>query len=299
MIFRRGRTNDNVVGTNPFTERGFIVSAVLIGVVLLSGIIVVLSGSDKASSSDVAAPAEALPVLPALAECPGQTGERPAATPSASASAASPGTARPEGSTSPSGAPVPTASAENAAPDDAATNPADVGNVMWSRFNGVAVPFSETAGPLAANGDVARCYAHTPTGATIAAVQISVRYRFSPDWRNIMQHQMQPEPSRDAAIEIRERTAAAVGKATTEIVEERLRQVVGYQIVSYSEEAAMISIVSADSSGKALVSSLYSMVWLDGDWKLRVQATSAAAVTSTRVDSLLGYIAWGESAVRP
>ncbi|TDC69803.1 hypothetical protein E1200_07215, partial [Actinomadura sp. GC306] len=55
--------------------------------------------------------------------------------------------------------------------------------VYWKRFEGVALPFSSSVGPLEVKGDVARCYEHTPRGALFAAVQISVRLDRSARWR--------------------------------------------------------------------------------------------------------------------
>ena len=43
--------------------------------------------------------------------------------------------------------------------------------ITWQLYQTVALPYSNTAGPMIVDGGVARCYAHDPLGALLAASQ--------------------------------------------------------------------------------------------------------------------------------
>jgi hypothetical protein len=102
------------------------------------------------------------------------------------------------GTTSP-GSPSTTANAgpttiPQAAPDD----------VTWTLFQTVALPVSPTAGPRTVGTSTATGYAHTPTGALVAAVQIPARKLVAPDWRSVVDQQVVAGPARDAYIKARQ-----------------------------------------------------------------------------------------------
>lgn len=263
---RRDRSPGPAVGGNPFTERGFVLSGGLLGVGVLCGVLAVFtaSGDGSKNSADSAAPAAtaALRQLPPLENCPA--------------------------------APAPT--------DPNAANGESPNNASWSSYRGLFVPFSNTSGPLAAQGDVARCFAHSQAGALMAAVHISARYALAPDWQAVGQYQMVANSDRDAAMQ---RRAAAMGSvsvdpsAGTQLDPQRVRQVTGYQVVSYTDTEATVRILTATPSGGTSVSSMYAMVWVDGDWKLRLQPGGSTSMATQEVDSPAGFTAWSQSAGRP
>ncbi len=74
--------------------------------------------------------------------------------------------------------------------------------VTWQLWQSVALPFSKAAGPQIVQGNVARCYAHTPTGALLAAVQIQYRLGISSNWRQIADTQIMPGPGRNVFIRL-------------------------------------------------------------------------------------------------
>ncbi|SFT20863.1 hypothetical protein [Streptomyces sp. ok210] len=59
----------------------------------------------------------------------------------------------------------------------------------WAPVSTVAVPTSKTAGPAVVDGDVAECFAHSPTGALFAAAQIGTRYAFTKNWETVVEKQ--------------------------------------------------------------------------------------------------------------
>jgi len=175
------------------------------------------------------------------------------------------------------------------------------GNVSWSSYRGLFVPFSNTSGPLAAQGDVARCFAHTQTGALMAAVHISARYALAPDWEAVGHYQVVADTARDAAMQRRAAAMRSVDPSagTGRLDPQRVRQVTGYQVVSYTDAEATVRILTATPSGGTLVSSMYSMVWADGDWKLRLQPNGSTSMATQEVDSPAGFTAWSQSAGQP
>ncbi|UGQ09677.1 hypothetical protein LO772_22505 [Yinghuangia sp. ASG 101] len=261
---RRDRQPASAVGGNPFTERGFILSGGLLGVGVLCGVLAVFTasgnGSKNSADSASATVTAPLPQLPAPANCPA--------------------------------APAPTG------PD--AANGESPNDASWSSYRGLFVPFSNTSGPLAAQGDVARCFAHSQAGALMAAVHISARYALAPDWQAVGQYQIVADADRDAAMQ---RRAAAVSSvdpsAGPRLDPQRVRQVTGYQVVSYTEAEATVRILTATPSGGTAVSSMYAMVWADGDWKLRMQPNGSTSMATQEVDSPSGFTAWSQSAARP
>lgn len=187
-----------------------------------------------------------------------------------------------------------------AACPNAAAGPKDIpesapAGVTWSLYRNRLVPFSKTVGPTTGKGDIARCYAHTPTGALIAAAQISARYNAGADWRAVMLALVVPGTDTDAAMVIRADKAAA--RETAEPPAEapnsdRVLQLAGFKFVSYSDDAAVIQLVRSSIDGGQLVSALYTVRWFAGDWKLQVAANASEASMVQRETSLTGFVPW-------
>ena len=59
--------------------------------------------------------------------------------------------------------------------------------IAWQYWRTAVLPSSATAGPMVVHGDVAPCFAHSPLGALIGAVQIPTRDGASdraPEWQS-------------------------------------------------------------------------------------------------------------------
>lgn len=153
-------------------------------------------------------------------------------------------------------------------------------------MGGFALPATRTAGPAQVNGDVARCYAHTPLGALIASVQITARSMSAKDWRPIIDQQTTGD-GKINYIQQRENfensqgTSAAVGP-------DEHGQLAGFKFVTYNADTAVIELVWRAKSG-ALASGASTMRWTGGDWKTEIALSQAP---SQQLDNLAGYIAW-------
>ncbi|WP_345679943.1 hypothetical protein [Yinghuangia aomiensis] len=149
------------------------------------------------------------------------------------------------------------------------------------------MPYSDTAGPARRKDDVVRCFAHTPTGALIAVVQISVRLTVSRDRRSVLM-QSATGTQRDQALAA-PTTAPRQPQASGELT--------GFQFLSYTDDAATLMLVRT-SSGGLTTASLYAVSWSDGDWKLQVQPDGSAAVMTERDTQPAGVIGWSPEGAR-
>lgn len=252
----------SVGGGSPFTERGFILSGALLGIGVLCGTLAVFTASGD-EPEDAADPAAAGPAVAAPQLPPAERCPAP---------------------------PTPAAGAANSPPPD----------VSWTPYRGVFVPVSDASGPLAAHGDVARCFSHSPSGALLAAVHISARYAFAPDWRAIAEYQIVADPARNSAVERRAKAEQANGGARQGLLDpQKVRQVEGYQIVSYADEAATVRILTATPSGGPLMSSMYAMVWTDGDWKLQMQPSGSTSVSTQELPQAPEFTVWNKNTDQP
>lgn len=154
----------------------------------------------------------------------------------------------------------------------------------WERFEGVAVPFSPSVGPLDVQGDIARCYEHTPRGALFAAVQISVRLDRSARWRKILEQQVVAGSGKAAYARVRAAGQPVSAKDAS--------QIAGFRIVSYTPQTAMVGTVSRDPKRGGRTARTMTVQW-DGDWKLVPTSDGASGSAPQSVDSLSGFVFWG------
>ncbi|MGW0661921.1 hypothetical protein [Streptodolium elevatio] len=237
-----------------FAQKRRIASAALLVVLLLTGLMTIALGDDE-------------PVVQ-----PQQTGAAPAPPPPLPPLESCPEQPEPDG-TEPRTAPV---------------------EFSWSTYHGLAIPFSSTAGPHAAEGDVARCFARTPAGAIVAALQISARYSLADDWRPVLEFQVAAGHERDAAMRRLAERAAAKGAEEVEDADPRdFMQVAGYQVISFSADAAAIRVARGSVDRGTAVATIYSVEWIDGDWRLRIQPNGAGSSAVQPLKSLAGFTPWG------
>ncbi|GAA4060835.1 hypothetical protein [Actinomadura miaoliensis] len=160
--------------------------------------------------------------------------------------------------------------------------------VTWQVYKTMALPYSSAAGPLvvSADGEVARCFAHTPLGALLAATHLSSRYVFSTQWRVITTEQVIPGPGRDAYVKLRKNRGVDV------VVPGSLGQIAGFQFVTYGPQTAVVQLVMRFSTGQMSVSAV-TVKWQDGDWKLELQPNGSPSASQQLVSSLNGFARWG------
>lgn len=161
------------------------------------------------------------------------------------------------------------------------------GDVQWQLYQREALPYSATAGPRIIDGAVARSYAHTPTGALIAAVQIPARELVSPgdSWRQVVEQQVVPGPGRDRFTQLRSQVAS------DDTPDPRLNQVAGFRFVTYTPALAVIQFASKSSTGHMQVTTT-TVEWSGNDWKLVLQPDGSESPTVQGIPDLTGLVAW-------
>ncbi|MGH3533093.1 MAG: hypothetical protein ACRDR6_31215 [Pseudonocardiaceae bacterium] len=159
-------------------------------------------------------------------------------------------------------------------------------SVRWELYQRVALPYSATAGPQTIDGSVARGYAHTPTGALIAAAQIPSRSLLSPDdsWRQVVNQQVMPGPGRDRFTQLRSQIT------TDDTPDPRLGQIAGFRFITYRPEIAVIQLATKFTNGHMQVTTT-TMQW-DGDWKEVLQPDGSDSPTVQAIPDLTGIVGW-------
>jgi hypothetical protein len=163
-----------------------------------------------------------------------------------------------------------------------ASPPADV---TWKLFNTVALPSSPTAGPEFVAGDVARCYAHSPTGALIADLQISSRHLIASGWRAVMGAQVVPGPGVKAFDT--DRAEVTGGLATPG----QYCQTAGFNFLSYTPVKATIEVVAR--CGSNLQAETTNVAWSGTDWRLVLLPNGSEAPSASTIGSLVGFVPFG------
>lgn len=156
-------------------------------------------------------------------------------------------------------------------------------NIQWSLVNTVALPWSPTAGATKRDGDLWTCYAHTPTGALVAAAVLSVT-PYGPGAERVLSSQVLPGPERDARLATVQAQPPQPNEPGT------ASAVAGFKFLDYSMNRATIQIAFAYAS-KSFVWTV-PLEWSDGDWKLNLDP-SGGSVAGQPITNLAGYIGWG------
>jgi hypothetical protein len=228
---------------NPLTKPKFIISAVVVAIIVALGIILVL--------------------LP-------KGGGNPAAEPSSSGSA----NAGTQPSSTPGASVCGLPSGDQAKP---ATTPTDT---KWELVGKVAAPTSPTQfgpGKTEANG-LRSCFAHSPTGALYAAVNMTALSAAGK--ADLVYEQLAvPSPERDAVLKSSPTAAPSSVSA----------QLAGFTFRSYEADRAVIDLAFKGANG-TFVSIPVPLQWYGGDWKFVVPATGDTG--ARQIADLGGYIEW-------
>ena len=132
------------------------------------------------------------------------------------------------------------------------------GDIRWDTSSqGVKFPLSASVGPLYRPGYVGQCYAHSPSGAAMAAVNYvgaSSETRTTEQQRRVLlskqlKGEQEPVTPSDSGFDA---------------------QVGGYAVQQYSTESARVKVyLGVMHEGKRMLSSTeIPLVWEEGDWKI-------------------------------
>lgn len=169
----------------------------------------------------------------------------------------------------------------------AAPVPADV---TWETVSGRAVASSPSAGPRNSDGAVHDGFAHTPTGAALAALSIYTRCAFTPGggWLEVTKAQVEPGKGRTAYIKARQAVewkSPAGGWGQT----------AGYRVLEYTGQEATVQEAIRYSTGEIGVQQL-TVVWRDGDWRLVLQSDGSASPFVAYVHNMNGFTPFAKPA---
>jgi hypothetical protein len=253
-------TIEEPTGDGPLlTPRLLLTAAVLVGVVAFALVAVLTRSASPTAAGNSSA-----------ARHPAATSHRGAAPGHTAAPASSPAAAADSCDVSPGHQAIPVSA------------PA---GVTWQLYDTVALPFSAQAGPTVISGDVARCYAHSPTGALLAAVQIAIRYALAANWQAVVAAQVMPGTGRNVYAAQRSGVNFTVGAG-------EFGQIAGFQFVTYTTALAVVQIVVQLPSGE-MQSTTMTVQWSGGDWRLQLQPDGSPGPNVQQVPNLTGFIPWG------
>lgn len=160
-------------------------------------------------------------------------------------------------------------------------------DAQWQFQGTTAYPTSATYGPGDTNEDGVRyCFQHSPEGALFAAANAAVQGSdpsIASSW--IEYFLAEDVPGRVGLVSEVARGASP----------ETRMNIAGFRILQYDGESARIDLaVRAVGSGNtAYASTVYDLVWENGDWKLSPESTSNP-LRIAEIPDPAGYIAWGE-----
>jgi hypothetical protein len=161
--------------------------------------------------------------------------------------------------------------------------------VTWQIIDTVALPFSASAGPASAVDGIPSGFAHTPTGALVAMVQIDFRHLIEPNFVAVTQADVANTPGRAQFFDL----VKADGLTNPANPEPgTYLQLAGFQFVSYTSSTAVIQLLTARPDGSYQVSTL-SVAWDGNDWQLVLQADGTDSPNQQIVSSPVGFILWG------
>lgn len=154
-------------------------------------------------------------------------------------------------------------------------------NTEWVTTDaGFTGPKSKTAGPLQ-ESPLYTCFEHSAEGALYASVWYLSQIQ-DPDTRVTAIEQLAVDsPGKQAALDEYRKSTPTRGQNSILDVE-------GYKFLSYSPDRASIRIAFSAAGKKGSVD--MTLVWDNGDWKMRVPDSKDMNIVS--LDSFAGFIKW-------
>jgi hypothetical protein len=262
--------------------RGVVASAIVIGAVVVCVVVWLVGGGRGAPSSKPS-------VTPTVVAPTDQPTEQPTAPP------ATPGepTAPPATPGEPTRTPV-TPPPANGPGGCKARNPDQriprvaPPAVSWQFETDMLIPLQQQGGPATTDQNGLRyCFAHTPTGAVLAAMVTLGQIR-NPDLTEaVLQRRIAPGPGRTRAL-------SQVRSSPTPRNSDPTAQFTGFKVIDYLPGRAIIS-VAVQIDYRNVASLPVTLLWSGGDWKLVLQPDGSfnGDVAPDVLQSLDGYVRFG------
>lgn len=149
-------------------------------------------------------------------------------------------------------------------------------DVRWEPVGSLAAPSSSSAGPQLVEDGLRRCYQHTPTGALLAAINITQGMSSPTTALEVVEKQWTAGPGKDRQL------ATLAGDLSVGDAE-----LAGFRIPACTSEKCIVALAIASPSASAGVT--VPLVWAGRDWKVD---GSGGALEPSPLKSLTGYTPW-------
>lgn len=151
-------------------------------------------------------------------------------------------------------------------------------NLKTTLFQGISLPVADQ-GPHSASGAVASGFDRNPIGASLAAVQATVRMSVATDtqWVLVGQQMLAPGLGRDAWATARSQISV------TDPIAINAPKIADYRVVNYTPDRADVAIYTVQSDGSITRNSA-TVIWQAGDWKLLLPTQPQSSPVATVTD---------------
>lgn len=245
-------TSDDSTGPNPYTRPGFLAAAALVIILAVVGVV--------------------LGILSLTSDDPAN------ATPSTSSA--------PEQSSAPSDSASPTRSSSvcGLAGESLSGTVSVAPDSEWDFQGTTAFPTSPSYGPADSTDEGIRmCFQRSPEGALFMAANAVVQGTTPETGVAWGRYALAEGPFREALL---------ADMTFSDSTEDARISIVGFRVLDYEEDRARIDIAMRGTvaAGTVTMSSVFDLVWTDGDWK--VDTGIELPVTFSSIPDTAGYTPW-------
>lgn len=247
---------DETEQQNPFTSRGFILSAVVIAILVIVAAVVIINGVLKPKGTDNSSTPTPHPTQSAAPTAPSAD--------AGGASVCGLKTVKMDGTL-------------NAAPES-----------DWAYLDTISFPVSKSSGP--GNSDPAKtmnCFERTPAGAVFAAAAGMAQLSSPTNKVGWIESNVVDGPVKNQMLSGAQASASPDdGQVRTAFS--------GFKLLSYDGDTARVDLgVVGTGEGKTIyMSMIVPLVWEDGDWKMKF--AEADMRSPAQLPNLAGYAMWKE-----
>ena len=273
---RSGDGDDDDAGKSPWENRGFVASAIVIGAVVVCVIVFLVLG--RTGGDQPGAGSTPTPSLTEPTDLPSDQPSEPPATPG----------------DDPSSTPVTPPPVNNAVGGCKAKNPDQriprtaPPAVSWQFETDMLIPLQAQGGPATTDANGLRyCFAHSPTGAVLAAMVTLGQIRNPDLTKAVLQHRIVPGAGRTRALN--ENRTSPTPRNTGDV-----SQFTGFKVVDYLPARAIVA-VAVQVDFRSVASLTLTLMWQGGDWKVVLQPDGSfnGDVAPDILGSLDGYVRFG------
>ncbi|MFJ6895168.1 hypothetical protein [Streptomyces hokutonensis] len=159
-------------------------------------------------------------------------------------------------------------------------------DVSWHTLGVARVPVSASAGPTLIEGPLWWCFAHTQTGAALAATIIPSQMSGS-HWKVVTERQVVAGDGR-TEWEFQRGTVKDIDSAAD--TDAAVATYVGFSVTSYTNTAATVRLLLKSDAGYAATT--IDLRWSGGDWKLLPDGGGSLHSPVASISDVNGFTLW-------